>query len=76
MLAWQTSTLSTKMHTTKKTSSTLVCLAGSVRHTDLKLEKSGGIATSAPWGGVLTHYSTLGLHPKLKAEETAMGHHH
>jgi len=36
MLAWQSSTLSTKMHTTKKTSPILVCLAGLVRHTNLK----------------------------------------
>ncbi len=36
VLAWQSSTLSTKTHTTKKTISMSVCLAGSVRHTDLK----------------------------------------
>jgi len=28
-----------------------------------------GISSSAPWGGVLTCYSTLGLYPMLKAEE-------
>jgi len=35
-------------------------------------KKSRGIATSEPWGGVITCYFTLGLHPKLKAEETVM----